>query len=229
MANENNENVEFNEVHCKKLVLGDEKTGFITLKVNGVEGVFTSLSVESSQDKNSGEVQIEFHNGIPRLRLANRAEDMNKGDIVLAFGKEGNPYLLIEIEDGGKSEKSIMLGISVSGQPRLFLLNEEGEEDTSVSMGTYTDGSPFVMLVNENLDGGNIVLWTNDDGANISISSAERIKKSLENPKDAIGLLLASNKNASRLLIEGVMKIVESRKNQDVSSAEKDTVEKNDG
>ena len=92
-----NENVEFNEVRCKKLVLGDEETGVLYISMTGDEGN-SGLKITQSEEDNGNNIIIGFSDGKPTIILnsSNKEEDI-KGVIQLQLADEVGSELTISM------------------------------------------------------------------------------------------------------------------------------------
>lgn len=132
-----NGNVEFNEVRCKKLVLGDDESGVFHLSVIGNREK-PQLMITDSEGNSSGAVYIKFVDGMPTLYL--EGED---NGIQLRVNSNGAVDFQIG-KNGSEEMSNIVLGIGDENEAFLFITNGKskggiismlaGEEDATVML-----------------------------------------------------------------------------------------------
>lgn len=74
-----NENVEYNEVRCKNLIIGDEETGYINLKVNQIDDS-PCLEIQSNDGNEDSSITIGYKDGTPIISLITKRTNQEPTD-----------------------------------------------------------------------------------------------------------------------------------------------------
>lgn len=189
-----NENVEYNKIQCNELLLGNEKTGYISLRSNVNEEADPSLVLSQGGDE-GGDIIIGFKQGRPTLALFNESE--KKGSIEIGFNDEGAPIL--RFFSGRDSTDIVTLGFNNSGSPSLYLSNSTENGETFINLSAEDDGSLYLTLSSQGETGGKIFLNTDSAGAGIMLSSEDR----MESEKERWGIFMITDQERSALDAEG--------------------------
>lgn len=199
-----NENVEFNEVRCKNLILGDEQTGYINLTVNKIdESPF--LEIKPNDGNEDSSITIGYKDGKPILTLTTNKTNEKKHIIKLYFGDGDMPIMEMGAqEDETNYDNLIALGLTDDGTP-LLAMATEFEEDTSVVAGLFINekGHANLVLKNESVKGGWIVIRADDDGGGILMRTNEDPSVENESQKTNRGILLINSSKVTLMDIKG--------------------------
>lgn len=209
------ENVEFNEIRCNRLILGNKETGTIGLMINEVDGT-PSLMLFNDEDSGTG-ISIGFSNGVPFLSFVN-TDGKKEGVIGISFNDEGFPVLTFSKRgDGNEKVNEIRLGFDNDGDAVLRLSNGQNEDSGFVALSVDKDGSPFLMLAHRNVKGGNIILSADKANAGMAITSTDR----MENADAPWSVSISTGVEGSKLDVEGKNYISESRKDKEIGEPRK--------
>ena len=210
------ENVEFNEIRCNRLILGNEETGVIDLKIDEEDGT-PKLGIFNDADSGKG-IFIGFSDGVPTLSFVNK-DGKECGIIRLTFNDEGSPvFHLIKERDENEDVTEIKLGINSDGDAVLRLSNGQNEDRGFVFLSADRDRSLSLMLVNRNIKGGNIIFGVDKANAGMLMTSTDRLK----NEDAPWGVSIATGVEESKLEVEGKNYIDESRKDKENGEPRKD-------
>ena len=193
-----NENVEYNEIRCNKLLLGNEETGYISLRGMLDEETDPGLVISQGGDK-GGDIIIGFKEGRPTLALFNES-GKKEGVIEIGFNNDGAPTLRFfsgEAEDD--SLDAVTLGFDSNGSPSLYLSKATEDGETFINLSAQDDGSLYLALSSSGATGGKIFLNTDDEGAGIMLSSEDR----MEGEEERWGIFMVTDKERSTLDAEG--------------------------
>ena len=205
------ENVEFNEIRCNTLILGNKDTGTISLRIDDEDG--TPNLFISGGDEEQG-IYLGFNNDSPVLAFVNK-NGKREGVIGLKFNDEGYPVLTLSRKrDENENVNEVKLGFDESGDAVLRLSNGQNEDSAVVSLSVDDDGSIFLFLANRNVKGGNIFFSVDKTDAGIAITSTDR----MQNRDAPWGLYIATGIDGSKLEIESKNYIDESRQNKEADS-----------
>lgn len=193
-----NKNVEYNEIRCNKLIVGDRETGFVMLSVSKEERS-PALTLSLTHEDHKAGVVIGFRDGAPTLGLINENGE-KKGSIAIGFGDGELPTLTFYSEDAADGKaRNITLGVDDDGFPSLFLSAPSDKGRSIVNLG-IDDISSYLALIGRSVDGSNIVLRSSNEEAGIILTSSDRLKAE----EEILGILLISNSEGSVINIEGV-------------------------
>lgn len=208
-----NKNVEYNEIRCNKLILGDRKTGLVGLTVSKEEG-FPALALSLTREDHKASVVIGFKDGAPTLGLIDKNGDKT-GTIEIGFDERKSPMLTFHNKSAVDGDaKHIKLGFDDNGFPMLYL-SPGNKEIGSVKLGA-DDVSSYLALIRRSINSGNIVLRSGDESAGIVVTSLDR----LETEEEIFGILLFTNSEGSVLNIEGVEHINRTRTDKEEIESE---------
>ena len=211
-----NENAEFNEIRCNKLVLGNEETGIIELGVRK-SGESTALVV--SQRGAKGSIYIDFDNGRPALYLSNGESEESDGMIALSFNDEGFPKLILAgkmVE--GEIENSIFLGLAQDASPRLYLSDDRKGKESYIVLGSSGNDKLYLTLANQGPEGGIIFLNAAAAFASIGMSSNSQLDDEDRGTDERWGVLIANRSDGSELNVEGESFVRVPRKKEKVDT-----------
>ena len=207
------EKVEYNEIRCNKLVLGNEETGFVELGVIDNQGS-PNLVLSQNLEATESAIILGFNDGIPTIELLNIDGGEMKSFIGFRFTNNGYPILnMSKKSDAGESRDVVDLGFNSEGYPTLFLLNSSGEDDAVVSLRVDDNGCVSLFLTNENVKGANVVLRVDKDAACMITGTNDRIK----NEKNQ-GVLILTGPNGSSLSLEGKESTIQRRQGKELDS-----------
>ena len=210
------ENVEFNEIRCNKLILGNKETGTIILSIDEEDGT-PKLGIFNDADSGTG-ISIGFSNGVPTLTFVNQ-DGKKCGIIRLTFNDKGFPVLHLFKERGENEDiNEVRLGFDSNGENVLRLSNGQNEDRGFANLSVDENGRLSLMLVNRNIKGGNIIFRVDKTNAGIVMTSRDR----MENEDAPWGLYIATDAEGSKLEVEGENYISESRKDKEIGESRKD-------
>lgn len=191
-----NENVEFNEVRCNKLLLGNEETGFFQLSVNSKEGN-PVLEITPDDKTDSGKIIIQFQDGIPTLTLDNK-----------------------DIGDGSSSK--IMLSFSDDGHALLFIVKAHDNNMRSfATLGVNPNDTSYLYLVNNKSKGSEILMQADDSkGAIVALTSTVKREKTEKDNATRWGIVMMHTPQESVINVEGKQEIRASQKDTTEDSEE---------
>ena len=215
-----NEDVEFNEVRCKTLILGDEETGFINLKVSKIDDS-PAIEINPNEGDEDSSIIIGFKDGRPILNLITNKTNEKRHIITLHFDEGGMPIMEMGTQYAeNKYENLIGLGLSHEGTP-VLILSSEVDQDTFVAAGLIIteDGQASLVLRHENVKGGNIVIRVDDDGGGIIMETNEDSTDQTDSTKLSKGILLVNNSKVTLMDIKG-QTIGSKNKQEEKSSSE---------
>ena len=206
-----NENVEFNEIRCNKLILGNKKTGSISLRIDDKDG--TPNLFLSGGDGEKG-IYIGFNNGNPVLSLVN-TDGKKEGTIGLTFNDDSSPVFTLSMKgDDNEKVNAVRLGFGDDGDAVLRLSNGQDEDSGFVNLSVDDDGSIFLFLVNRNVKGGNIFFSVDKTDAGVAITSTDR----MQNREAPWGLYIGTGINGSGIEVEGEKYFDRNRKDKEAGS-----------
>lgn len=220
-----NENVEFNEVRCKNLVLGDEETGFINLKVTKIDES-PAIEINPNDGNEDSSITIGFEKGRPRLTLTSHDINKNRNTICLSFTDDGMPSIEIIGNHSNDLEFDSAIAMSLlDGLPLLGLLTKPTKDDEikSIAVISITEKDQANLLISNNsIKGGFIALRVENDGGAIIINNKESTD---ENKSQEIGkgILLVNNSEMTAIDIKG--QTIGGRNTQEKSSSEGESSE----
>ena len=199
-----NENVEFNEVRCKNLILGDEDTGLINLKVNKIDDS-PFLEIEANDGNEDSSITIGFKDGKPILTLSTNKTNEDEHIITLYFDEEGMPITEMRVKDKEKKYgNQIALGLDSDGTPILALASEPEQDKSVLACLFITESAEAVLfLKNDKIKGGSIAIKADDDGGFISIGRNEDSTDETDSQKKSQGILLVNNSEITLMDIKG--------------------------
>lgn len=195
------ENVEFNEIRCNKLILGNEETGIIELGVSTDNG---STQLVISQRDAKGRIYIDFDNGSPGLYISYNEGGKLSGMVALSFNNEGFPRFTLggRIEED-KVDNSISLELAEDASPRLSLIDDRNGRQSNILLGTGGNGRLYLSLANTGAEGGIIFLNTADDYASIGMSSSKQLADEDKSSDERWGVLISNRSDGSEVSVEG--------------------------
>ena len=199
-----NENVEFNEIRCKKLILGDEEAGFINLKVSNIDNspVIEMTPVDGNEESS---ITIGFKNGTPILNLITNKTIEKQHIIKLHFDEDGLPIMEMGIQDHEENYDNIVaLGLVNEGTP-LLLLGSDSDQDPYVVAGLLINenGHANLILKNNSVKGGDITLRVDDDGGGIVMRTSEDTTNRDESKTSNKGITLINTTKMTFMDIKG--------------------------
>ncbi len=203
-VNMRNENVEYNEVRCKNLIIGDEETGYINLKVNQIDDS-PCLEIQSNDGNEDSSITIGYKDGTPIISLITNRTDEKKHIIKLSFDENYMPIMELGIQDDEeKYDNVIGIGLTDKGTPSLAL-SSDLDQDTSVVAGLSINekGQAYLVLNNESVKGGSITVGVDDDGGVITIRTNQEPTDETESQKSREGILLVNNSEVTLMDIKG--------------------------
>lgn len=198
-----NENVEFNEVKCKNLILGDEETGFINLKVSKIDdSPVIEINPSDSNEENS--ITIGFKDGRPILRLTSNEADNKKSVISLYFDDKSRA--IVEIFIGNNEEdydSALVMGIGTEGTPMLGMNSKHYENNSIVGLNINEEGAAQLLLSNRSIKGGFISMMVDNDDSFIVIKNYEELTDETESQKKSKGIYLVNNSDVTLIDVNG--------------------------
>lgn len=203
-VNMGNESVEFNEIRCKTLTLGDEETGFINLKVNKIDDS-PCLEIESDEANEDSSITIGYQDGKPIISLLTNKNNEKKHIIKLQFDESSMPTIETAIQDDEENYDQLSaLGLTPEGTPGLIMITKPNQ-DTCVLTGILIskNGEACLLLSNENVKGGRIAIRVDDDGGGISIRTNQDSTDKTDSQKRSEGIILVDNSEVTFMDIKG--------------------------
>lgn len=196
-----NENVEFNEVRCKTLILGDEETGFINLKVSNIDN-FPAIEINPNDGNEESSIRLGFQNGRPILLLTNNESEKIEAYIKLSFDEEGMPAIEIPIENNEEKHESVLLlGFNTKGCPVLGLASKRNQIQSMAALHIDDEDAVHLVLSNEGIKEELIILSVDNDGSAIIIKTKE--ESTDEKQKRDKGILLVNNSKMTLMNVKG--------------------------
>lgn len=197
-----NGNVEYNEVKCKNLILGDEETGFINLKVSKIDDS-PAIEINPNDGNEDSSIRIGFKDGRPILSLTSHDADKKKNTICFTFNDQGMPTfeLITNVIDEDNFDSGFAVGFS-EGQPLLGLISKQDEHTSIASLYIDEDVTHFV-LSNRSKNGGFISMKVDSDDSSIVIRDYEELTDETESQKKNKGIYLINNSEVTLIDVNG--------------------------
>lgn len=205
--------VEYDEIRCNKLILGDGEKGYIILSIDDETG---HPALAMSQENASGTILLSLKDGIPSLSLLNKGTNEQRGLVELKLNDNGFPILnFLRLGNDNEDLSEISLGLNDDGQPRLYLSNKSGSVPNFIDIGVDNDGSVYLLITNRETKGGNIIIRANKDGVGIMMSTEDRRRQI---GGGSWGVVLATDSEESILGFEGEEHIKMGRQKEEENS-----------
>lgn len=198
-----NENAEYSEVRCKTLILGDEETGFINLKVSKIDDS-PCLEIESNEGNEDSSITIGFNEGKPIIQLTSHDADKKENTISLSFNDDGLP--IFELATNCTNEDGFDSGFSIGfsdGRPMLGLISNHDEQTSIASLFIDDQEISHLVLANERIKGGLVAMRAGNDGASLIVANYKDIIDAADGQLRGKGILLVNNSELTLMDIKG--------------------------
>ena len=205
-------NVEFNEIRCNRLVIGNKETGIAVLTLSKEDE--NPVLILSPGDAEEG-IVLGFKDGMPTLGLHTGDVRKNTALVELKLNKDGSPILSLSKkgnEDKGVSE--VNLGFNDNGDPRLCIYDRRSSKFKIIDMNIDNSGAISLTIMNREVEGGNFILRVDDESAIMVMSSEARRKIG----EGSWGIVIGTGSEDSLIGIEGEEHVQVNRENNKENS-----------